>query len=128
MWPHFLQMRWIISYLCYTWCMAPRKKQVAKLVKATDEVAFVRCVSGDGLIRAEVWKDSKGKVVRYNLAFINLHLFAKDNGRVLGYDTAHGAPHRHFAGTVEPIEAASYGNISRRFFREVEELKKRERL
>jgi hypothetical protein len=108
--------------------MAPRKKQVAKLEKATDEVSFVRCVSGDGLIRVEVWKDANGKVVRYNLAFINLHLFAKDNGRVLGYDTAHGTPHRHFAGTIEPIEAASYESIARRFFREVGELKKREHL
>ena len=95
--------------------MAPRKKQVAKLVKTTDEVAFVRCVAGDGLIRVEVWKDGEGKVVRYNLAFINLHLFAKDNGRVLGYDTAHGAPHRHFAGSVELIEDAAYDVVFDRF-------------
>jgi predicted transcriptional regulator len=69
-----------------------------KLVKVTDEAALVRCASGDGLIREEVWKDAEGKVIRFNLAFINFHLFAGDNGRVLGYDSAHGQPHRHFAG------------------------------
>jgi hypothetical protein len=108
--------------------MAPRKKQAAKPVKATDEAAFVRCVSGDGLIQVEVWKDAKGKVVRYNLAFINFHLFAKDNGRVLGYDTSHGPPHRHFAGTVELIEDTPYDVVFDRFIEEVQELKRRRRL
>ena len=108
--------------------MASARKSEEKPVKVLDESAVIRCVAGDGLIREEVWKDAKGKIVRFNLAFINFQLFAGDNGRVLGYDTAHGAPHRHFAGAVEPIEGVSYGSISRRFFREVEELKKRERL
>jgi hypothetical protein len=72
-------------------------------VKVTNESAAIRCVTGDGLIREEVWKDAGGNVFRYNLAFINFHLFAGDNGRVLGYDTAHGQAHRHFAGTVEVI-------------------------
>ena len=97
-------------------------------MKVTDESAVIRCVAGDGLIREEVWKDGNGNVVRFNLTFINFHLFAGDNGRVLGYDTAHSYQHRHFAGTIEPIEPAPYSRIYRRFFREVEEMRKRERL
>lgn len=89
---------------------------------------MIRCVAGDGLIREEVWKDAKGAVVRYNLAFINFHLFPRDNGRVLGYDTAHGAPHRHFAGRVEVIEAIPYDDILERFIAEVSTLKSRRQL
>jgi hypothetical protein len=108
--------------------MAAAKKQAGKPVKVTDEVAAISCASGDGLIREEVWKDASGQVVRYNLAFINFHLFAKDNGRVLGYDSAHGSQHRHFAGIVKEIEPAAYGDILARFIAEVNELKKRRKL
>jgi hypothetical protein len=95
----------------------------AKPVKVTDETAAIRCAAGDGLIREEVWKDADGKVVRYNLAFINLHLFAADNGRVLGYDTAHGQTHRHYAETVQPILPAEYSEVLERFIAEVAELR-----
>lgn len=64
--------------------MAAVKKRAGKPVKVTDEVAAIGCACGDGLIREEVWKDASGQIVRYNLAFINFHLFAGDNGRVLG--------------------------------------------
>jgi hypothetical protein len=67
-------------------------------------------------------------VVRYNLAFINFHLFAGDHGRVLGYDTAHGQVHRHFAGAVEAIEPAGYDDILERFIGEVNELRTRRKL
>jgi hypothetical protein len=108
--------------------MAAAKKQAGKPVKVTDEVAAIGCAAGDGLIREEVWKDASGRVVRYNLAFINFHLFAGDNGRVLGYDSAHGSQHRHFAGIVKEIEPAAYGDILARFIAEVNELKKRRKL
>ena len=108
--------------------MTGKKKRVSKPVKVTDEIAAVACATGDGLIREEVWKDETGKVVRYNLAFINFHLFAGDHGRVLGYDTAHGQAHRHFAGTVELIKPAPYGKILERFIAEVRELKTRRKL
>jgi len=91
----------------------------------TDEVTPIRCIAGDGLIREEVWKADDGSIIRYNLAFINFHLFAGDNGRVLGYDTAHGFPHRHFAGMIEAIEPAPYVEIFDRFIAEVEALKVR---
>ena len=104
--------------------MAAAKKRAGKPVKVTDEVAASSCAAGDGLIREEVWKDSSGQVIRYNLAFINFHLFAKDNGRVLGYDSAHGSQHRHFAGVVKEIEPVAYGDILSRFIAEVNELRK----
>ena len=108
--------------------MAAARKHAGKPVKVTDEMAVIRCAAGDGVIREEVWQDEDGKVVRYNIAFINFHLFAGDNGRVLGYDTAHGSPHRHFAGTVEPILPAPYTQILERFIAEVHELTLRTRL
>jgi hypothetical protein len=108
--------------------MAAARKKAAKPIKVTDEVAAIRCAVGDGAIREEVWKDVAGAVVRYNLAFINFELFAGDNGRVLGYDTAHGFPHRHFAGVVEAIERAPYDEVYDRFIAEVGKLKKRRKL
>jgi hypothetical protein len=75
-----------------------------------------------------MWVDEKGKTVRYNLAFINFRLFSRDNGRVLGYDTAHGHLHRHFAGTVEVIEPAPFRVKVARFMAEVDELKLRRKL
>ena len=108
--------------------MAARKKRPVELVKITDEAIIVRCAAGDGMIREEMWEDQKGNTVRYNLAFINFHLFSRDNGRVLGYHTAHGYLHRHFAGTVEIIEPAPFRVIVVRFLSEVDELKLRRRL
>ena len=108
--------------------MAAARRPVHKLVKVTDEAVPVRCVAGDGLIREEVWKDVEGNVVRFNLAFINFHLYPRDHGRVLGYDSAHGYPHRHFAGVVDRIEPAHYGVIYRRFMKEVDRLREQKSL
>ena len=91
-------------------------------------MAAIRCATGIGAIREEVWKDEAGAVVRYILAFINFELFSGDNGRVLGYDTAHGFPHRHFAGVVQAIEPAEYDEVYFRFIAEVDKLKKRRKL
>jgi hypothetical protein len=108
--------------------MTAARRPVQKLVKVTDETTPVRCAAGHGLIREEVWEDAEGNVVRFNLAFINFHLYPRDHGRVLGYDSAHGYPHRHFVGVVEKIEPAHYGVIYSRFMAEVELLKERSRL
>ena len=59
--------------------------------------------------------DSKGKVTRYNLAYTNHDIFQGDNGRVLGYDNAHGGHHRHYKGKVEIVEFESFENIEERF-------------
>lgn len=70
--------------------------------------AFPKCTpykskSGGGLLSYEVWGfREKGRTVvtRYNLAYINDEIFRGDNGRVLGFDNAHGRHHRHFMGVV----------------------------
>jgi hypothetical protein len=108
--------------------MASARKKARKPIKVTDEMAAIRCAVGDGIIREEVWEDVGGAVVRYNLAFINFELFAGDNGRVLGYDNAHGRPHRHFAGTIEPVESAPYTKVLERFIAEVNTLRRRRKL
>lgn len=70
---------------------------------------------GNGILRREVWVDGKGKVVRYNLAYINHEIFQGDNGRVIGYDNAHGFHHRHCKGKVETVEFVSVEAIEDRF-------------
>jgi hypothetical protein len=94
------------------------------LHKVIDAVALVRCVSGVGVIREEVWKNSRNEVVRYNLAFINLFLTSKDNGRVLGYDNAHGQHHRHFRGVTTPFDYEEYDLTEAQFLKEVDVLKR----
>lgn len=70
---------------------------------------------GNGILRREVWVDDHGKVVRYNLAYINHEVFQGDNGRVIGYDNAHGFHHRHFMGTCEAVDFVSLEAIEDRF-------------
>jgi hypothetical protein len=70
---------------------------------------------GNGILRREVWVDGKGKVVRYNLAYINHDIFQGDNGRVLGYDNAHGIHHRHYKGRMEPVAFKNFEDIEERF-------------
>lgn len=62
-------------------------------VKQVDEVHIIAIKRGNGQLRREIWVDSKGQVVRYNLAYINFEVHAKDNGRVVGYDNQHGYHH-----------------------------------
>lgn len=68
--------------------------------------------------------DGRGRVVRYNLAYINHLIYAGDNGRVLGYDSAHGYHHRHYRGKVTRIKAESFKQIDARFQREWNRLAK----
>ena len=102
----------------------PPKSSLRKIV---DEVLSVSCASGPGIIRTEVWEDESGKVARYNLAFTNHFLYPRDNGRVLGYDNAHGTHHRHYFGKVEAVAAAGFDEVESMFRAEVKELRRRER-
>lgn len=70
---------------------------------------------GNGLLRREVWVDEDGRVVRYNLAYINHAIFSGDHGRVVGYDNAHGTHHRHYMGVVEPVKFVSFEEVEMRF-------------
>ena len=102
--------------------MASSRNRIAKVV---DETTEVRCFIGHGIIREEVWQDADGNVVRYNLAFINHSLCARDNGRVLGYDNRHGEHHRHYMGNFEPFAYTKYRNLVSRFLTEVCKLRER---
>lgn len=93
------------------------------LAKKVDETTQVRCRSGMGIIREEVWTGKAGQVEKYNLAFINHRLYHADNGRVLGYDNAHGEHERHFKGAVSRHEFTSYEALVARFVEEVRALR-----
>jgi len=83
--------------------------------KLHDELHKISDKRGNGRLRREVWVDEKGKVTRYTLAYINHNLHAGDNGRVVGYDNAHGYHHRHYFGTEEPVDFVSFEDIEARF-------------
>ena len=85
-------------------------------LKIIDESHKISDKRGNGTLRREVWVDeATGRVVRYNLAYINHRLFTGDNGRVVGYDNAHDGHHRHCFGVVEPVAFASFEDIEERF-------------
>jgi hypothetical protein len=92
--------------------------------KAVDERFYLSSANGGGMLRREIWMDGRGRVVRYNLAYINHLIYAGDNGRVLGYDSAHGYHHRHYRGKVTRIKAESFKQIDARFQREWNRLAK----
>ena len=75
-------------------------------------------------MRREIWVDRRGRVVRYSLAYINPLIHAGDNGRVLGYDSAHGRHHRHYKGEVTTVSFESFVQIEARFQREWKQLAK----
>ena len=91
----------------------------AGLQKKTDYVTRFRCAGGIGILREEVWVNSKNEVVKYNLAFLLPHRFAKDNGRILGYDNAHGIHERHYKGNVEEVPFRNYLATATRFYKEI---------
>jgi hypothetical protein len=116
-----LQTGPVTPYLCYD----PQVKKTGRLRKVVDETTQARCALGKGIIREEVWQDSRGVIVRYNLAFINHALCARDNGRVVGYDNSHGDHHRHFAGAKEKFAFVNYERLLERFLDEVRELRQK---
>ena len=83
--------------------------------KVSDDSWSLSTKNGNGVLRREVWVDEQEKVIRYNLAYINQMIFQSDNGRVVGYDNAHGFHHRHLMGVVEPVKFKSFEDIEERF-------------
>lgn len=95
--------------------------KISKEILLEQERFELKAKSGGGLLSYEVWGyKSQGKTVvtRYNLAYINHAIYRGDNGRVLGFDNAHGYHHRHFMGKVETIEFESFEATQERFQRE----------
>ena len=93
-----------------------------RLKKVVDEIHAISARRGNGKVRVETWVDKAGRVVRYNLAYINHSTFAGDNGRVLGYDSQHGSHHRHSLGTVTEIAFESFEKIEALFEGELRRL------
>lgn len=94
----------------------------SKSKKLVDQEHHIPQKRGNGILRREIWVDSHNKVTGYNLAYINNALHGGDNGRVLGYDNAHGYHHRHYFGAVEPVDFVSFTDIENRFENEWLEL------
>lgn len=85
-------------------------------IKIIDESQKISDRRGNGKLRREVWIDEvTKKVTRYNLAYINHNIHSGDNGRVVGYDSAHDGHHRHYFGVVEPMEFVSFEETEERF-------------
>jgi hypothetical protein len=92
--------------------------------KKTDDETEFWCAGGVGIVREEVWVDENDLVVRYNLAFLMPHQLGADNGRVLGFDNAHGVHERHYMGDVRPVVFTHYAATAKRFYREVRALRR----
>ncbi|MDO9225675.1 MAG: DUF6516 family protein [Pseudomonadota bacterium] len=95
--------------------------KAAKEILLEQERFELKAKSGGGLLSYEVWgyvEKGLTVVTRYNLAYINHAIHQGDNGRVLGFDNAHGYHHRHYLGKVEAIEFVSYEATQERFQQE----------
>lgn len=102
---------------------------VAKPKKAKDLIRYappdtkIPARLGGGILKELHEQDRKtGELRRYALAYVNPAIFSGDNGRVLGYDNAHGYPHRHFMGTITREPTLSWREIRARFEQEWQEI------
>ncbi len=101
--------------------------KITKNILLEQERFELKSKSGGGLLSYEVWGyQEKGRTVvtRYNLAYINHSMCQDDNGRVLGFDNAHGYHHRHYMGEVQSVEFTSYEVTLERFKQEWAEIVK----
>lgn len=90
-----------------------------RLIKIVDETHEISRRRGNGKLRREIWVDGNGKIVRFNLAYINREIHSGDNGRVVGYDSQHGAWHRHHLGEVARVEETGFDEIEAKFEAEI---------
>ena len=83
--------------------------------KTVDDTHRIPDKRGNGILRREIWVDAAGKVTRYNLAYINMLIHSGDNGRVVGYDNAHGYHHKHYFGVVTPVAFVNFDAMEEQF-------------
>lgn len=99
----------------------PKEKKKHKTEHLITDDSFTLTISkGNGILRRQIWSDNNGKVTRYSLAYINSLYFSEDNGRVLGYDNAHGFHHKHYLGKIETVHFNSFIETEEQFQREFE--------
>lgn len=104
--------------------MAGRKKPTPKTqeIYAPPDVQIPRRLGGGVLKERVVRELPSKKVVQYALAYINPLIFSGDNGRVLGYDNAHGFSHKHFMGEMTREPFPGYEALYDRFDAEWKEI------
>ncbi len=100
--------------------MKKNKKQIYSEQLVEDETFTLQRSRGNGILKRQIWRDVNGTVTRYSLTYINHYLFTGDNGRVLGYDNAHGFHHKHHLGKMEAVNFISFTDIEERFQKEFE--------
>jgi len=76
---------------------------------------------GGVVVRIQADYSRGGRLLRYSFALVDTHRTGVDDGRILGYDNAHGHHHRHYDGKIETVEFESYERIEKRFEAEVRE-------
>lgn len=96
------------------------KKLADKLLY--DECTILPKSKGNGQLIRRVSVDGHNEITRYGLAYINHHLCQTDNGRVLGYDNAHGHHHKHYMGKIVAVQFVSFEEIEKQFEQEFEVL------
>jgi hypothetical protein len=107
-----------------SWIVAKKPKR--RWIKTVDEEFTLAKPRKGAKLRREVWQTEDREVVRYSLAYINHRICGRDNGRVLGYDNSHDGHHRHFMGSVEPVELDSYEAIVEQFEDELTQIWRKE--
>jgi len=102
--------------------MVKRDRNNQNYVKVVDERYTLPKKRGSGIIKIEAWEDTEGKLIKYSIAYINHGLYLEDNGRVIGYDNAHGYHHKHLFGEISPVNNfINYETIIEQFEREIKE-------
>lgn len=102
--------------------MVKRDRSNQNYVKVVDERYTLPVKRGGGIIKIEAWEDTDGKLIKYSIAYINHSLNLEDNGRVIGYDNAHGYHHKHLFGEISPVNNfINYETTIEQFEREIRE-------
>jgi len=90
-----------------------RKEPILKKISHTDIIPQKK---GNGQLRIEyLINEATGEVVTYSMAYINDSICSVDNGRVIGFDNAHGEHHKHVMGQYIPVEFESFAKTMKLF-------------
>jgi hypothetical protein len=83
-------------------------------LRSVHDVFYPRGRKRGLIVRIQVDYSSAGDLLRYSLSLIDLSS-SLDNGRIVGYDNAHGQHHRHYFGRVDRVEFESYEKLESQF-------------
>jgi hypothetical protein len=80
-----------------------------------DKKYYIPPKRGNGIVSFYILQDKYGNILEYSLAYINTKYFAKDNGRVIGYDSENGNHHCHRMGSYEKVTFENFDKILQLF-------------